>query len=146
MANFPSIKPTRRNFTLGEYPTKIYRSLSGKTIRRSFGNRPYGATLELVFENVNEDTLAAIYNHYHGQLGNSSGFALSDDAMAGLTTGGNTTRQLKAGSPFIVLQSLGIGSGSASEMLWFYDEAPQVESTYRNLSTISVKLVSEFSQ
>jgi len=144
MANFPSLKPTRRNFTLGEYPTKIYRSLSGKTIRRSFGNRPYGATLELVFENVSEDALAAIYSHYHGQLGNSTGFALSDEALAGLTAGTNTTRQLKAGAPFIVLQQLGIGSGSSSEMLWFYDEAPQVESTYRNLSTISVKLSSEF--
>lgn len=144
MANFPALKPTRRNFTLGEYPTKIYRSLSGKTVRRSFGNRPYGATLELVYENAKEDVLTAIYGHYHGQLGNSIGFALSDAVLAGLTASSNTTRQLKAGAPYLILQQLGIGSGSASDMLWFYDEAPQVESTYRNLSTISVKLSSEF--
>lgn len=144
MANFPAIKPTRRGFALGEYPTKIYRSLSGKTVRRSFGNRPFGTTLDLVFENVGEDVLTAIYDHYHGQLGNSTGFALSDEAMAGLTTAANTTRQLKAGDPFLVLQQLGIGSGAANAMLWFYSEAPQVESTFRNLSTITVKLVAEF--
>lgn len=143
MANFPAIKPTQRNFTLGEYPTKLYRSLSGKTIRRSFGNRPYGATLELVFENVGESVLAAIYNHYHGQLGNSSGFALSDEVMAGLSEN-DTKRQLKDGSPYIILQQLGIGNGSQNTMLWFYEEAPQVESTYRDLSTISIKLTSEF--
>lgn len=145
MANFPAIKPTKRSFTFGEYPTKIYRSLSGKTIRRSFGNRPYGATLQLVFENVGEETLASIYSHYHGQLGNSSGFALSDETMAGLSDN-NTKSQIKDGSPYIVLQQLGIGNGSANTMLWFYEETPEVESTYRNLSTISIKLTAEFIQ
>lgn len=146
MANFPSIKPSRRNCTLGEYPLKIYRSLSGKTVRRSFGNRPFGATLELVFENVNEDVLALIYNHYHGQSGNTVGFALSSETFAGLDSSSNTFAQLKAGNPYIILQAAGIGSGSASDMLWFYESAPEVESTYRNLSTISLKLVSEFTQ
>ena len=144
MANFPAVKPTRRSFALGEYPTKTYRSLSGKTVRRSFGNRPYSATLELVFENVSEETMGLIYNHYHGQLGTTTGFALSDEVMAGLSSSGSASRQLKAGDPFLVLQQLGIGSGAANTMNWFYSEAPQIESTYRDLSTVSVKLISEF--
>jgi hypothetical protein len=146
MANFPAVKPTRRSFALGQYPTKIYRALSGKTIRRSFGNRPYGATLDLVFENVSEETMALLYSHYHEQLGDSIGFALSDEVMAGLSTSANATRQLKAGDPFLILQQLGIGSGAANSMLWFYSEAPQIESTFRSLSTVSVKLVAEFIQ
>ena len=146
MANFPSIKPTGRNFTLGEYPTKIYRSLSGKTVRRSFGNRPFGATLELTFENVSETVLSLIYAHYNWQRGNTEGFALSDETLAGLDNSSNPCSQLKAGDPYIILQQAGIGSGNAGTMLWFYESAPEVESTYRNLSTISVKLVSEFAQ
>ena len=146
MANFPSIKPTGRNFTLGEYPTKIYRSLSGKTVRRSFGNRPFGATLEMVFENVNETVLSLIYAHYHGQCGNTEGFSLSNETLAGLDSSSNTFAQLKAGDPYIILQQAGIGSGNPTTMLWFYESAPEVESKYRNLSTISVKLVSEFAQ
>ena len=146
MANFPSIKPTSRNFTLGEYPTKIYRSLSGKTVRRSFGNRPFGATLELTFENVDETVLSLVYAHYHGQRGNTEGFFLSNETLAGLDSSSNTFAQLKAGDPYIILQQAGIGSGSPTTMLWFYESAPEVESKYRNLSTISVKLVSEFAQ
>jgi hypothetical protein len=146
MANFPSIKPASRSFTLGEYPTKIYRALSGKTVRRSFGNRPFGATLELTFENVDETVLSLIYAHYHGQRGNTEGFFLSNETLAGLDSSSNTFAQLKAGDPYIILQQAGIGSGSPTTMLWFYESAPEVESTYRNLSTISVKLVSEFAQ
>lgn len=144
MGAFPAIKPTRRSFSLGEYPIKIYRSLSGKTIRRSFGNRPYGATLELTFENVDENTLTLLYNHYHVCYGNSTGFTLSDEVMAGLSTDSGVTKQLKAGDPYLVLQALGIGGGADNAMFWFYSEPPQIESTYRNLSTISFKLVSEF--
>jgi hypothetical protein len=146
MAVFPSIKPTRRSFTLGEYPTKTYRSLSGKTIRRSFGNRPYGATLDLVFENVKESVLKQIYDHYHGQRGTSEGFALSGEVWAGLTDGSNLRRQLRQGEPFFVLQAAGLGNGSFDTMEWVYMEAPQVESVQRDLSTITVRLSAEFKQ
>jgi hypothetical protein len=134
MATFPSIKPTQRSFSLGEYPVKTYRSLSGKTVRRSFGNRPYGASLELVFENVKQATLDAIYSHYHTQQGATVGFALPDEVWAGLSLSSTTVRGLKNGSPF------------ADSTEWVYAEPPSVESTQRDLSTISVKLVSEFRQ
>lgn len=138
MAKFPNvtsdgqaIKPSRRNFTLGEYPIKVYRSLSGKAIRRSFGNKPYGAVLELSFENVKETVLTAIYDHYHGQGGTTIGFELSDNVIAGLSSG--TAAKIKAGNP--------ANDGST---IWFYQETPQVESTYRDLSTITISLISEF--
>jgi len=143
MARFPSIRPTRRSFTLGEYPTKTYRSLSGKTIRRSFGNRPYGATLDLVFENVKDDVLKQIYDHYHGQRGTVEGFALPDAVWIGLPSG-DLRRQLREGEPFLVLRAAGLGDGSASTMEWVYMESPQVESVQRNLSTITVRLSAEF--
>jgi len=138
MADFPNatstgllIKPSQRNFTLGEYPVKTYRSLSGKAIRRSFGNKPYGATLELSFANVNQEILTAIYNHYHGQGGVTLGFKLSNNIFVGLSS--SIFNQLKAGNPL-----------ADSSTLWFYQETPKVESVYKGLSTITIALVCEF--
>ena len=52
MADFPALKPTARSFQLGEYPIKSYRAMSGAVVRRSFGNKPFGYTLDLEFANV----------------------------------------------------------------------------------------------
>jgi hypothetical protein len=49
---FPSLKPSQRSFKLGAFPTKIYRSLSGATAKRSYGNKPFGYELQLVFSNT----------------------------------------------------------------------------------------------
>jgi hypothetical protein len=55
MANFPALKPTARSFQLGQYPVKTYRAMSGAVVRRSFGNKAFGYTLDLQFENVTEE-------------------------------------------------------------------------------------------
>jgi hypothetical protein len=143
MANFPSIKPTERNLSFGEYPIKTYRALSGKIIRRSFGNRPYSATLELNFNNASEETLSAIYTHYHEQSGGTIGFAIPKTLLADLAIASNLTNQLQAGSPYLVLQSTGKGDGSSSTMEWLYAESPTASSAGRGRNNISVKLIAE---
>lgn len=125
MADFPSIKPSARRFTAGEYPVKTYRALSGKTIKRSFGNKPFGHTLELVFENVPEATVKSIIDHYNGQFGQTEGFALPVEVFAGLSS---TVRGLIR---------------KPDDTSWFYAETPSIESVYRDISTVSVSLVAE---
>jgi len=135
MANpFPNAagKPSQRNFTFGEYPVKIYRSLSGQTMRRSFGNKAYGATLEVSFENVSEAVLGLIYDHYHAVFGTTNGFELSSNILAGLTT--EVADKIKAGN-----------KNKDKSTLWYYQETPQVQSTFRSLSTIQITFVSELS-
>ena len=46
---FPDMQPTTRRFTMGDYPNKVYRSLSGATFRRNFGNKT-GYRLSLSLE------------------------------------------------------------------------------------------------
>lgn len=125
MATFPSLKPTNRRFAMGEYPVKIYRALSGKTVRRSFGNRPFGFTLELDFENVAESTVQAVINHYNTQQGQTIGFALPDAVFAGLSTA--TIALIKA----------------PSQTLWFYAEPPAIEAVHRSISNVSVSLIGD---
>lgn len=110
---------------MGEYPTKIYRALSGKTVRRSFGNRPFGFGLELDFENVSESVVQAVINHYNTQQGQTIGFALPYEVFAGLSTG--TIDLVRA----------------PADTLWFYNEAPTIEAVYRSVSNVSVKLIAD---
>ena len=125
MANFPTLKPTARSFQLGEYPIKTYRALSGKTIRRSFGNKPFGYTLDLEFANVPEATVNTICDHYNGQGGGTVGFVLPTDIFAGYSN----TLQGKVRTP--------------TGIEWLYAGPPSVKSALRDLSTVTVKLIGE---
>lgn len=131
MAAFPKIKPTNRSFTLGDFPVKTYRSLSGKVIRRSFGNKPFGATIDLSFENITEAKAKEIYNHYYGQQGTLTGFTLPAEVYAGLTAS-------ELGQLFTQ------GGPNANTLEWLYSEPPEMQSVYKGITTVSVKLVAEF--
>jgi len=125
MATFPAIRPTRRSFTFGEYPVKAYRALSGKTVRRSFGSRPYGHLLELVFEGIDDDIVNQLFDHYNGQQGVTIGFVLPDEVFSGISS----TLRAKLRAP--------------ASIEWLYAETPVVESIYNERSNVTIKLVGE---
>ena len=125
MANFPALKPTARSFQLGQYPVKTYRAMSGAVVRRSFGNKAFGYTLELEFANVSEATVNTIIDHYNGQQGGTLLFAIEVDVFAGYTS----TLQGKVRDP--------------GGIAWLYAEPPSVSSVIAGISTVTVKLVGE---
>ena len=125
MADFPRLTPTARNFQLGQFPVKTYRALSGVTIRRSFGNRPFGHTLELEFQNVPEATVNTIIDHYNTQSGNTEGFRLPPRVFAGYSASLRNRAQNPAGNE------------------WLYAEPPVIKSVLRDRSSITVNLISE---
>jgi hypothetical protein len=125
MADFPSIVPTARNFQLGQYPVKTYRALSGAVIRRSFGNRPFGHTLDLQFDNVPEATVNAIIDHYNTQGGGTLGFALPTTVFAGYSADLRNRAQNPTG------------------IEWLYAEPPAISSVIKDRSSVTVKLVGE---
>ena len=125
MAEFPALKPSARSFQLGEYPIKTYRALSGATRRRSFGNRPFGYTLDLEFANVAEATVNAICDHYNNQGGGTVAFELPTELFASYSS----TLQGKIRTP--------------AGIEWLYAGPPSIKSIQRDLSTITVKLVGE---
>ncbi len=125
MATFPSLKPTSRNFRLGDYPSKVYRSLSGAIVKRSFGNRATGYSLELEFANIQDSDLDKILDHYLGQDGTLLGFALPSAVVAGYDTSTGNKIRTPAG------------------IEWFYAEPPAVESIIKGISTVRVVFVGE---
>jgi len=125
MADFPALKPTARSFQLGQYPIKTYRAMSGAVVRRSFGNKPFGYTLELEFANVPEATVNSICDHYNGQGGGTLGFTVPTEVFAGYSS----TLQGKV--------------RTAAGIEWLYAEPPSVKSELRDRSSVTVRLVGE---
>lgn len=124
-AQFPQIKPTERSFRLGQYPVKSYRALSGATVKRAFGNRAYGYELELGFNNVTDDTVAALLSHYEETIGGFERFTLPDTLFAGM----NTSLSSKIQSP--------------SQIRWEYAGPPDVKSVIAGRSSVRLVLAGE---
>ncbi len=125
MADFPALKPTARSFQLGQYPVKTYRAMSGATLRRSFGNRAFGYSLDLEFKNVREDTVNLIIDHYNEQGGGTVGF----EVPAVVFQGYSGTLQAKI--------------RTAAGIEWLYAEPPSVTSVIGDISSVKVALVGE---
>ena len=130
---FPNIKPTTRSFTMGDYPSKTYRSLSGVIFKRAFGNRQTGYTLDLTFRNIGDTselrsrsgTAKQIIDHYSDVDGTFSSFALPARVFEGM---GNDFKDLIR---------------SPSNIKWRYAGPPQVQSVKSGVSTVIVTLIGE---
>ena len=121
------IVPTTRSFTLGDYPTKTYRSLSGVIFKRAFGNKQTGYTLDLTFKNAKDAVAVKISQHYVDVDGTYGGFSIPDKTFNGMDDS---------------LEGL---VQAPSNINWRYAESPKVQSVQPGFSTITVKLVGELS-
>ena len=126
MADFPSYAPSSRSYSPGIYPQKSYKSLSGYVVKRTFGDRPSSAKLDLEFSNISDDKVVAILNHYRAQTARNARFRLSTKVLTGLNSS---------------LQQL--ASGSADDMRWEYESPPQVQSVRGGVSSVRVSLLGE---
>lgn len=126
MSQFPKIKPSGRSFTLGAFPTKVYRSLSGATVKRSFGNRAFGYQLNLDFTNIEDWQTEQLVDHYTNTAGGFTRFTLPADLFAGFRS---TTLQGKVQAP--------------TQIQWEYAGPPEVTSTFPNRSNVQIQLSGE---
>lgn len=122
---FPTIKPSQRQFTPGAFPTKVYRSLAGTTVKRSYGDKPGGFGLTLEFANVSDAIVLQIINHYNVTSGGFSRFTLPSSIFTGMSA----TLIAQVQAPY--------------NIRWEYASAPSVQSVYNGISTVSVELLGE---
>ena len=130
---FPHIVPTTRSFTMGDYPSTTYRSLSGAIFKRSFGNKQTGYSLDMTFKNIGDTeelrpysgTAKAILDHYEVADGTFASFALPDFVFRGMSDGLESIIQ------------------HPSNISWRYAAPPRVQSVRPNMSTVTVRLVGE---
>jgi hypothetical protein len=126
MANFPSITPSARSFKPGVYPQKVYRSMAGIAIKRTYGNSPYGAQLQLEFDNIPDASVVTILKHYRSQTAANERFNLSTAVTAGMST------DLAA-----------LADASLDDLRWEYADAPGVQSIRPGINRVSVSLTGE---
>jgi len=126
MAAFPSITPTSRNFKPGTYPQKQYRSLSGVAIKRTFGNQPYGAVLQLEYANVSDATVVTLIDHYRTQTAANRRFQVSSNVTAGMSA----TLAARA-------------NASVDNLRWEYAQPPEISSVHPGVSTVRIDLAGE---
>jgi hypothetical protein len=129
MAAFPSLTPTSRRFTPGVYPVKVYRTLSGIAARRTFGDLPYGAKLDLEYRNVPDATVNTLLDHYHSQTSINKRFKLSSNVTAGMSTD--------------VAAEVNSTAADRGNLRYQYEQPPQVESVRRGIYNVSISLLGE---
>ena len=123
---FPSsITPSKRDFTLGQYPTRVYRALSGNTVKRSYGNKPHSYQLSLQYENIADDKALEFINHYNTTSGGFTRFALPNKIFSGMSVELRDTIK----RPY--------------NIRWEYSGPPKVQSVYNGISTVSIELTGE---
>lgn len=126
MANFPSITPNARSFKPGVYPQRAYRSLNGAVVKRTFGNSPYGASLDLTFDNISDANVVTIIDHYRSQTAANARFSLSSNVTAGMSA----TLAARA-------------DASIDNLRWEYANPPEIESVRPDVNRVRVSLVGE---
>jgi hypothetical protein len=126
MATFPSITPTGRSFRPGVYPQKTYRALSGAVVKRTYGNSPYGAQLDLEFDNIPDATVVILLDHYRSQTAANSRFTLS----ASVTSGMSSTLAARA-------------NASIDGLRWEYANPPEVQTVRPGYNNVRVSLAGE---
>ena len=125
--DFPAIKPSNREFTLGLFPTKTYRALSGVSVKRSFGNKPHSYQLRLVFANIPDITLNELLAHYENTEGGFNRFAVPARVFAGKSDSAIN----KIRNPYGIQ--------------WEYASPPSVQSVFNGISTVTIDLAGELS-
>ena len=121
MATFPSIIPTTRLYTQGDFPSAIQSSSSGATTGFRRGNRRINQTLQLTFDNLTETQVNLIRTHYDGQNGSFEIFFLSSECWAGYTT------------PPVAL---------VSDFAWLYANPPTISNGITSKWNVEIELVS----
>lgn len=120
MAIFPSLAPSSRTFTPGEYPHTPFTSLSGVQNRVRNSTVMLASQLQLTFVALTEADMLSILSHYNGQQGNYLSFAVPSILLSGVTAADYTL------------------AGYA----WRYIEPPQVEDFGIQRHTVTITLES----
>jgi hypothetical protein len=118
MTTFPTLTPSGRTFTPGEYPHTPFSTISGFQNRVRHSNVMLASQVRLSFAAVAEADMLSILSHYQGQLGTYESFDLPPTVWGGVTP---SDYQL-------------------TSYLWRYAEPPTVEDVYCNRYNIELAL------
>ena len=118
MTTFPTLTPSSRTFTPGEYPHTPFNTISGWQNRVRHSNVMLASQVRLTFTAVTEASMLSILSHYQGQLGTFDSFDLPSAVWGGVTA----------------------ADYQLANYLWRYKEPPTVEDSYYSRYNVELTL------
>lgn len=121
---FPSIKPSSRSYTPGEFPSSVFESQNGtKTVIR-FGNKAVNSQLSLSFDHITNAEAEAIMKNYE-QVNSAWGYVTftNADATAGVNNGDLANRMKE----------------TQTGLRYRYAEPPKIQSSVPGRSSVTCK-------
>ena len=79
---FPSIVPSTRNFSPGDFPVKTFKSQSGAETRILYGSKRTGMKLALSYRNISDANAELFLDHYHEMKGTYTTFGVGSQTGA----------------------------------------------------------------
>lgn len=116
---FPSLAPTNRSYSPGDWPIKRFESQSGVEVRILYGSQRVGATLELSYDNIRDSEAQQFLADYDNKLGTLRTFTIPAGTLSGTSVGMTPPPQTK----------------------WRYADTPAVNSVRPGISSVRVNLV-----
>lgn len=120
---FPTLSPTAREFTTGDYPVKTFTAQSGAEVRILYGSKRTGMTISLTYENITDTAADDFVAHFDEVRGTYDTFALPAQVLTGWTGASSAI------------------DATATGNRWRYAEQPAVTSVFRGRSSVRVELV-----
>ena len=124
---FDIYRPTSRQFTTGSFPVKTFQAQNGAEIRILYGQQLTGKKLQLTYANITDSAAYTFIQHYVSMQGSYKTFELGDTDDNGARSGWKGDRA-------------GIGAGMW-RMAYRYAAEPQIQSVFKNRSTVTVELI-----
>jgi hypothetical protein len=118
MTTFPTLTPSGRAFTPGEYPHTSFQAYNGLAGRVRHSNVMLTSQLRLTFTALTEADMLSILSHYNGQYGTYSSFGLPSAVWAGAAQ----------------------ADYELANYRWRYIDSPVVEDVYRNRYTVELTI------
>ena len=76
MTVYPSIAPSSRSYSAGDWPVKTFNAQDGAEVRILYGDKRYGHTLDLSYRNIPDVQAEEFLLHYFSVQGTYQSFAL----------------------------------------------------------------------
>jgi len=117
---FPTIAPSSRSVTLGQFPVKRFTTIAGTGATRAYGSQPFNASLSLQYDNITDTLALEIVEAHEAAYGSKNALALPPEVWDGM--------------------DLNLRVRLERDYTWRFAEPPQLTSVHPGISSIGVKL------
>ena len=86
---FPTLTPSKRSFSPGDFPVKKFRAQSGEETRVLYGDKRTGMKMTLTYRNVTDANAELFLDHFHEMKGTYTTFTIQTATKGGWTGEGD---------------------------------------------------------